>query len=112
VQPGASSSDVARELEAFEQTLQRVVARLDDLCPPDVDLTVDSLGAVLDLCAWAHAEWVRIHPFANSNGRTARLLAVSLAVRYGLPAFVRVRPRPDAPYGAASAAAMRGGKLP
>lgn len=35
------------------------------------------------------------HPFANGDGRTARLWANSLAMRYGLPPFVRLRPRPD-----------------
>jgi Fic/DOC family len=65
------------------------------------------LQAVLELCTWARAEWVRIHPLANGNGRTARLLANCLAMRYGLPAFVRPRPRPDADeYGWASERAM------
>jgi hypothetical protein len=48
---------------------------------------------VIDLCAWVHAEWVRIHPFANGNGLTARLWANSLAVRYGLPPFIRFAPK-------------------
>jgi Fic family protein len=46
-------------------------------------------------CAQAHGEWARIHPFANGNGRIARLWANWCAVRYGLPAFVRLRPRPE-----------------
>lgn len=51
-----------------------------------------------------HGLWVRIHPFANGNGRTARLW-VWAALRYGLPSFVRTKPRPDA---TAYAAAMQG----
>lgn len=54
------------------------------------------------------AEWVRIHPFANGNGRTARLWANFLAMRYGVPPFVRLRPRPGAGYGEAGAKAMQG----
>lgn len=51
---------------------------------------------------------MRIHPFANGNGRTARLWANAIAMRYGLPPFVRLRPRPDFGYEAASGEAMRG----
>ena len=28
----------------------------------------------IELAAWTHAEFVRIHPFADGNGRTSRLL--------------------------------------
>jgi len=51
---------------------------------------------------------VRIHPFANGNGRTARLWANSLAMRFGLPPFVGLRPRPEGDYALASDKAMRG----
>jgi len=73
-----------------------------------VDLDADGLAAVLDLAAWAHAEWVRIHPFANGNGRTARVWANLILVRYGIPPAVRLRPRPGGGYGAACARAMHG----
>ena len=97
-----------RDLTEFEQTLKRVVDRLDTLIAKGEQLSSDQLAAVLDVCAWAHAEWVRIHPFANGNGRIARLLASSIAMRYGLPPFVRLRPRPDGGYGAAGEKAMQG----
>lgn len=48
------------------------------------------------------------HPFSNGNGRTARLVANSLAMRYGLPPFVRLRPRPAEPYSTVADASMRG----
>lgn len=105
---GELSSVVPRALDEFDQKLKQVVGILDQMIPSGADLDSDQLAAVIDLCAWAHAEWVRIHPFANGNGRTARLLANSLAMRYGLPPFVRLRPRPDAPYAAAGQAAMQG----
>ena len=28
----------------------------------------------IELAAWAHAEFVRIHPFIDGNGRTSRLI--------------------------------------
>jgi hypothetical protein len=105
---GVSSTNVARELQRFEATLKTLVAELDALVPVGHEPDADQLAAMLDLCAWAHAEWVRIHPFANGNGRTARLWANSLAMRYGLPPFVQLRPRPNAGYGDAGAKAMQG----
>lgn len=105
---GVGANEVRGALIQFEQTLKRVVSRLDALIPEGEALNPDQLAAVMDFCAWAHAEWVRIHPFANGNGRIARLLANSIAMRYGLPPFVRLRPRPDGGYGQAGALAMRG----
>lgn len=105
---GVDSQLVASELERFEAKLKTLVAELDALLPFQENPDDDQREAVLDLCAWAHAEWVRIHPFANGNGRTARLWANFLATRYGLPPFVRLRPRPDAGYGNAGDKAMRG----
>jgi Fic family protein len=93
---GVDSAKVAEELGRFEAKLQRLVAELDALLPSGQEPDVDQLAAIIDLCAWVHAEWVRIHPFANGNGRTARLWANSLAMRYGVPPFIRLRPRPDA----------------
>src|SRR5205823_10975905 len=98
---------VAEELTRFEQKLQTIVVQMDVLLSSGQEPDTDQVAAVVDLCAWAHAEWVRIHPFANGNGRTARLWANSLAMRYGLPPYVRLRPRPDHSYAAAAATAMQ-----
>jgi len=108
VNRGVVSTQVADELKRFESTLQTLVAELNKLVPVGRELDADQLAAVIDLCAWAHAEWVRIHPFANGNGRTTRLWANSLAMRCGLPPFIRLRPRPSAGYGDAGAKAMKG----
>jgi Fic/DOC family len=105
---GVAASKVAGELKRFERKLQALVKQLDSVLPAGTDLDADELAAVIDLCAWAHSEWVRIHPFANGNGRTARLWANFLAMRYGVPPFVRLRPRPDDGYGDAGAKAMLG----
>jgi Fic family protein len=105
---GIAPAEVAGALAKFDETLKDAVAQLDQLIPTGIELSADELAAVLDVCAWAHAQWVWIHPFANGNGRTARLLANALAMRYGLPPFVRLRPRPGGGYGDASKAAMQG----
>lgn len=105
---GVDSARVAGELSRFEVKLQTLVAQLDASLPVGQEPDVDQLAAIVDLCSWVHAEWVRIHPFANGNGRTARLWANSLAMRYGLPPFIRLRPRPNAGYREAGAKAMQG----
>lgn len=75
--------------------------------------TYDALAALITLCAESHGEWVRIHPFANGNGRTALLWANWCAVRYCLPPFVRLKPRPDgARYADAAAQSMQGNHEP
>ena len=105
---GVDPADVGEALKQFEAKLQMLVAELDAVLPSGQKLNSDELAAIIDLCAWAHSEWVRIHPCANGNGRTARLWANSLAMRYGLPPFIRLRPRPNASYGQAGAKAMQG----
>ena len=105
---GVASGEVANALHTFEERLQRAVALLDAWIKPEGTPTTEQLSAVLDLCAWAHSEWVRIHPFANGNGRTARLWANALAMRYELRPFVPLRPRPGKDYALACAAAMDG----
>ena len=109
---GIAPANVARALSDYERRLQRAVERLDELIPPDANLSGDQLVAVIELCAWAHAEWVRIHPFANGNGRVARLWVNCIAMRYGLPPFATLRPRPGGRYESAGEAAMRGEWLP
>ena len=109
---GVAPARVATELAAFEQRLQRVVAVLDERYAAWNDLDADGLAAVIDLGAWAHAEWVRIHPFSNGTGRTARIWANFIFMRYGLPPVVRLRPRPDGGYGSAGAEAMDGSWQP
>lgn len=93
---GVAAADVMQELSLFEQSLQAAVGRLDSVIaagarPADTRQVL----AVVELAALAHGEWVRIHPFANGNGRVARAWANWVATRYGLPPFVRIKPRPD-----------------
>jgi len=109
---GTPSDEVAVETNQFISRLGMIVERLDNAIAPGEDLTADHFNAVLEAIAWAHSEWVRIHPFVNGNGRTARLLANALAMRYGLPPFVRLRPRPNYGYGKAAKASMRGDHRP
>ncbi len=108
--PGVPSRHVPEQLESFERFMVAAVDRLDSIVPVgDRPSAADAIHSVLTLCAISHGEWVRIHPFANGNGKTARLWANWCALRYGLPPFVRLRPRPAGhTYGLAAADSMRG----
>ena len=107
---GALPEDVARELAQFDRKLTERLNDLDDTirCEPFDEPTEDDLESVIILCAWAHGEWVRIHPFPNGNGRTARILVNSIAQRYALPAFMSIRPRPGSEYERIAREAMVG----
>jgi hypothetical protein len=105
---GVDAIDVAEAAAHFERKLHALVAELDLMISAGQEPDADQLAAIIDLCAWVHAEWVRIHPFANGNGRTARLLANYIAMRYGLPPFICLRPRPNSGYAEAGAKAMQG----
>jgi hypothetical protein len=109
-QPGVPSAEVPSALADFEARATRAVTGPDGAIPvgtrPSAPIEVN---AVLVLAANVHGEWVRIHPFANGNGRIARLWVIWTAARYGLPPFVRLKPRPGGiAYAAAAQASMAG----
>ncbi len=109
---GIWSQDVLSEVEALLRGIEAALGHLDALVPVgSAPSDAAQLHAVVALCAVAHGEWMRIHPFvnanANANSRTARLWTAFIALRYGLPMFVTVKPRPNnAAYGLAGAASM------
>ena len=49
------------------------------------------MSAVIDLAAWAHAHWIRIHPFANGNERETTVIV--LHYRSGIPAALPMQSR-------------------
>jgi hypothetical protein len=111
---GTPSNEVATQTQRFIAVAQTLLAALDKRFPAD-DLDAfdnDSLRAVAEAAAWAHCEWVRIHPFGNGNGRTSRLLGNAVLIRYGLLPVFGLRPRPGGDYEDAAACAMRGDHLP
>src|SRR5207248_7460018 len=88
-------ADVARTLAGFIAGIHAALGVLDPAIPAgNRPATVDELHEVVTLTAEVHGEWIRVHPFANGNGRTARVWAAFLALRYGLPVFVALKPRP------------------
>ena len=65
---------VPMKLQAFCEELNR---RRSEIDPSDI-------AAVYDLSFWAHFELVTIHPWADGNGRTSRLLMNLLQMEYGV----------------------------
>lgn len=106
---GVPATEVPKALALFEQAMQQTVSSVDaGIGVTNTPKTVPELVSVAVLAANAHGEWVRIHPFANGNGRTARLWGNWALLRYGLPPIFRVKARPrGTPYGNAAAASMR-----
>jgi hypothetical protein len=109
-QRGIESSLVPRQLVSLEEATRKSVAVLDSAIPAGGSPADPAqLRSVLTLCAYTHGEWVRIHPFANGNGRTARLWANWCPLRYGVTPLVGLKPRPEGNlYSTAAALSMRG----
>jgi hypothetical protein len=106
---GVWSGDVAAAVESFVAGARAAVTLLDGTLPAGRRPTsTDEVDSVVTLAAVLHGDWVRIHPFANGNGRTARTWANWAALRYGLPAFVSIVPRPSRTLYARAAAASMG----
>ena len=70
---------VPQLLYEFIDELRHRQTRLSDV-PAEAD--------VATLLAYAHHQFVLIHPFTNGNGRTARLLTNLLAYNYGYQGVV------------------------
>lgn len=106
--------DVPKHLRRFEAQALAATNLLDDrITPGDAPEDQGILGSVVTFAAQVHGEWVRIHPFANGNGRTARVWANWSLMRYGLPAALTLKPRPaGSAYAQAGYASMTGDHRP
>ena len=105
---GVSPHDVQEELVTFFAELEKRMSGLAASIAVDQDKSREGVRRIAGVAGWAHGEWVRIHPFANCNGRTARLIANWVLARFRLLPVLGIRPRPDHPYGPAAAASMQG----
>jgi Fic family protein len=105
---GVSPHEVQEELVTFFTQLQKRMNSLAATIERDQDKSREDVRRIAGVAGWAHGEWVRIHPFANGNGRTARLIANWVLARFRLLPVLGIRPRPDHPYRPAAAASMRG----
>lgn len=107
---GTAAAQVASEVDQLLQRVQTAIAALDSALQgrgPQA-YAPGELQAVCQLAAMLHGEWVRIHPFGNGNGRSARLLTNWVLMRYGILPVLSPRPRPGGGYEAASMQGMQG----
>ena len=93
---GVWARQASNEMNAVLAGLHAVFAELDARLPVGKPPTTpDEILAVISFTALAHGEFLRVHPFANGNGRIARLLVAFICLRYGLPMFLHIKPRPE-----------------
>lgn len=93
---GVWARRVSEEMAAVLAGLNAVFADLDGRLPIGrPPRTADEMLQVISFAALAHGELLRVHPFANGNGRIARLLVAFICLRYGVPMFVHIKPRPE-----------------
>ncbi|WP_127497120.1 Fic family protein [Actinoplanes solisilvae] len=104
---GTPPDRVGEALRGFSLSLTQRLARLDASMPTSADATPSRLNPALECTAQHYALWLRIHPFVDGNGRTARVLANWILTRYWQPLIFPGRPPVDrANLIAASAAAV------
>jgi fido (protein-threonine AMPylation protein) len=93
---GVWARQVDHEMEGVLAGLHAVFTELDGRLPVGKPATTpDEVLALISITALAHGECLRVHPFANGNGRIARLLVAFICLRYGLPMFLHIKPRPE-----------------
>lgn len=92
---GAAPDTVAGHLAAFEADMVAAVVKWDGIMPTLEDVTLSRLNTVIEDVAVLYATWIRIHPFADGNGRTARVFLNWVMARYGQPLVLPGRPVSD-----------------
>ncbi len=91
--PGTPYQDVLREcLELFMQ-VERYIHQLDHLQSTLGE--AEFAEEALKVACYTHCELIRIHPFRNGNGRTARTCINYFARRYGRLPVPFERPKGD-----------------
>ncbi len=104
--PGVQALAVPQSMTAFSARLKKRVDEIDGEW--NTLSRIEKIRNVVSLVAWAHGEFVRIHPFRDGNGRMARLLSNCLLSRFGITYTLDIRPRPTGSYGACADASMTG----
>lgn len=97
---GAPPQAVAFHLRSLADGIDSGISTLDAVCSdPNVD-SVERLSAVVRLGCSIFEWFLRIHPYKDGNGHTARFVLWAILTRYGfVPARWPIHPRPSEPYG-------------
>jgi fido (protein-threonine AMPylation protein) len=92
---GVQADDVPAAMEQLIERLRPAIALLDERIG---HIPRDSIiASICNIAALLHCEIVRIHPFVNGNGRTARACINYIGVRYGMR-YVRWSEHPRGVY--------------
>lgn len=73
-----------RSYMAFQNVPGKLAAFCEELNKRRQAINADDAAAVYELSFWAHYELVTIHPWADGNGRTSRLLMNLLQMEFGV----------------------------
>ncbi len=73
-----------RSYMAFQKVPSRLSAFCEELNKRRRTIDAGDAAAVYELSFWAHYELVTIHPWADGNGRTSRLLMNLLQMEFGV----------------------------
>ena len=73
-----------RSYMAFQKVPGKLAAFCEELNKRRQAINADDAAAVYELSFWAHYELVTIHPWADGNGRTSRLLMNLLQMEFGV----------------------------
>lgn len=92
---GTPPAQVQAALAAMSGSLQTNLDELDAVMTSKSDVTREFANRIIAAAARHYIEWIRIHPFADGNGRTARLLINNLFLRYWQPIVLPGRPPPE-----------------
>lgn len=98
---GSVRSTLDKVLDQANRSLSKAVDQAE---------TTERVRAIATSIGFAIADFIRVHPFINGNGRVSRLLWRALLAKAGLPARWGVATRPAGPYSEAMKAAMLGKK--
>ena len=69
---------------AYQKVPSRLTQFCNDLNKRRIAIDTANIAEVYDLSFWAHYELVTIHPWADGNGRTSRLLMNLLQMEFGV----------------------------
>lgn len=82
----------------------KLVSReMEALCKAIKEMEEESINPIV-IAAWSHMEFLKIHPFADGNGRVGRLIASTILMKYDLPPFVITHDTKDEYFKACKAA--------
>lgn len=89
---GVAPAKVPYELAQFNIEFSSDLEDLDLRIKKEEDATTSRINILISKVARAYTEWIRIHPFADGNGRTARVLVDWTMARYWQPLILGGRP--------------------